>query len=471
VESEPEPVNPSPSASPSASPSPSRHLCLLALALTACGPTTLAPPRIDTITPARAPEGVATDIDLHGDGFLASILTDFRRASRSTLSADIQVTLLSDTGDAFPCEAPTLLDPHTVHALVPATLPRGLYDLQLVDAQGRGTTLAGSFSVVTPAESVARFEVLPIVEQHARVPFPLRVLALDDTGRLVESFEGRVQLSDDTGTLAPTSAGPFTRGRLDAFVSVATLTAADVIHLQDALGHAGQSVPFAVTPGPPMQLAFANPPALMDAGSCQGPFHLALQDAWGFAATATADVSVTLAALPATGAGLFSDASCATAATSLLIPPGGAGADLWVRDTLAGALSVRAVPDALPSAEAQVTVRPQPPSKLVIAAAPGTVKVGECSAAIDVESRDGFDNTAPPSMSTDLALATTPAAGVALFADATCSTALGPLSLDGSRASVRLFVRSSATGTLELDVSAAGSAMLAPTSVDVEVTP
>ena len=39
------------------------------------------------------------------------------------------------------------------------------------------------------AESVAAFEVAPIADQHVGVPFAVRLSAVDETGRLVETFE------------------------------------------------------------------------------------------------------------------------------------------------------------------------------------------------------------------------------------------------------------------------------------------
>lgn len=424
--------------------------------------------RLESVSPARGAEGLVIDLELAGEGIRAAVVTDFRSPKGSTLDATLSVALVVGDGSEVALDDVVFVDAARVRARVPATTPRGLFDVRLTDARGETATLTGAFSIVAPAEAVARFEFQPVGPQHAKVPFPLRVLAVDEAGSLVESFEGTLELTDDTGTVTPLTVGPFVRGRLQAFVSIDVLTPGTVLHGRNAAGKTGDSESFSVTPGPATAVVFASAPMAGDAGGCVGPFELRLVDTWGFATSATADVAVSLSAIPALGADFFLDGACTAAASALTIGAGGAAAQVYVKATVAGPLTVRAAPDTLPSVQAGVMVRPLVPSALTFATAPSSVRVGGCSAAFDVRAEDSLGNVSAPAGPLVLIIGATPAAGVAFFDDPTCTTPVSAPQLDAGRAEVRFFVSSSIAATVRLDVSAAG---LSAAAADVEVTP
>ncbi|MEW5737942.1 MAG: hypothetical protein AB1938_03395 [Myxococcota bacterium] len=450
-----------------------RSSMLLGALLLGCGSGAPAP-RVTSISPAQGGEGQAVDVVVTGEGFLAAIVTDFRSRARSSVDGTVSVSLLSEAGDATPLEEVVLVDVHTVRARVPATLPRGLYDVRVVDARGAEATLPGGYSVVTPAESVASFTVEPIASQSPGVPFAVRLLAVDANGMLVESFDGAVTLSDDTGTLTPAMPGAFVRGRLLAFVTVTTLATGNVLRAADALGHTGASLPFDVVPGPAARATFAQPAPSLQADVCGGPFRLQLTDQMGFAVPAPADEVVALSSVPSAGLGFFSDSSCMVPVTSATLAVGAQAVEVYARGTLAGTLSVRASPTSFPTSEQVVVVAPGPAASLTFSAPPTPVRAAVCSPPVDITAEDAFGNPAPPAVTTALTVNVTPAAEAALFSDATCSTALGQVVLDASRASARVFLLAGDAGVVRLEALATdadGGTPLSSAALDVEVSP
>lgn len=164
----------------------------------------------------------------------------------------------------------------------------------------------------------------------------------------------------------------------------------------------------------------------------------------------------------------FSDAACTTAAPALTIASGGATAQLYVKATVAGALAVRAAPDALPSVQTSVSVQPLAPTAISFAVAPAMVSVDTCSTVFEVRSQDALGNQSAPSGPTMLVISAMPAAGVAFFEDDTCTTPVNAPQLDVSVAQVRFFLKSSIAAMVRLDASGAA---LSSATADVEVVP
>ena len=426
------------------------------------------PLHLEAVSPARSAEGRVVELQLSGAGIRAAVLTDFREPRASSLDATVSATLVAVDGSEQPLEDVVFVDASLVRANVPTTTPRGLYDVRLTDARGATDTLPSAFSIVAPAEAVARFEFQALASQHPRVPFAVRALAVDESGTLVESFEGMLELTDDTGTVAPASVGPFVRGQLQVFVSIDALTTGTVLHARNLAGKTGDSETFAVTAGPATSVAFSQAPTSADAGGCIGPFKLRLEDSWAFPTTAAGDLAVALTAIPGLGVEFFSDPVCTASAMGLTIATDGTSAQVYVKPTVAGSLQVRAAPDTLPSVQAAVTVRPLAPTRLTFATAPATVRVGGCSGAFEVRAEDTWGNASAPAAPRPLLISATPAAGVAFFDDDSCTSPASTPSLDVGKAQLRFFVRPTIAATVRLDVSAAG---LTDARADVEVTP
>jgi hypothetical protein len=339
----------------------SRALALLATLLLAACPRARpeAGPVPVAMTPSQGTGLAALPVAIVGDHFDASAQTDFGKGS-GALAATFQARLLPDAGGpAVPLDAVRLTADRRLEASVPAGIARGSYALEVTDPAGRVGTLAQAFRVYSAPENVTTFRVEPAEAAFGGVPFLVDLTAVDAGGAVVDGFVGQVTLSDLTGTLAPTTVGPFAGGRLQLRLTVGTLTAADRITATDALGHAGTSAAFRVDPGPAVAIAFAGGPTSVAASACSPLVTLELRDSAGNPSPAAAPVTVELQASPAgslafhTGGG-----GCTSPVTSVTISTGGATTTFRYTGPTPGAAVVRAAPAGLPSATFGVTLSP-----------------------------------------------------------------------------------------------------------------
>lgn len=330
---------------------------LLALAACAQAPASKGPVPMG-ITPSQTTGMAPLSVEVSGQGFEASVQTDFTGGT-STLQGAFQVKLVPSAGGAAISLSQVALTPaRTLTGVVPAGLPQGTYDLQVIDPAGRSGVLPRAFRVVTSAENVASFKVDLLETAVAGVPFLVSLSALDAQGQVVDGFTGTAAVGDLTGTVSPTTVGPFVAGRLETRVAVKVVTAADAVTVTDALGRTGTSPSFAVAPGPPVALAFASAPVSAAAGACSAPVVLELRDVLGNATPAPAAVAVALQSAPAGSLTFFAGSGCSSATASVTIAAGSTQASLRFAGAVAEPVAIRAVPAGLPSATQGETVTP-----------------------------------------------------------------------------------------------------------------
>jgi len=311
------------------------------------------------MTPSSGTGVVALPVVIVGDHFDASVQTDFGKGS-ATLSATFVARLVPEGGGvAVPLDAVRLTAERRLEATVPAGIARGGYALEVIDPAGRAGTLPQAFRVFSAPENVAGFRVEPAEAAHAGVPFAVGLTAVDAAGAVVDGFDGQVTLSDTTGTVTPTTAGPFDRGLLLARITVTAVSAADQLTATDGLGHAGSSAPFAVEPGPPVAIAFASAPVSVRAGTCSGLVTLELRDVLGNPSPASAAVEVTLQVAPPGGLqSHVGGGACATPVSAVTISAGSTTTAFRYTGVAAGAFTLRAAPVGLPSATLDVDLTP-----------------------------------------------------------------------------------------------------------------
>lgn len=310
------------------------------------------------VAPSRATAEVPVRIEISGRDLVAGVKADFGGGGAG-LDAGFSAWLEpSGAGTAIPLTAVALTDRRTILATVPPGLAAGTYRLVVADPKGRTGALEHAYRVVSSAAAVARFEVtLAERRPKPKIPFAVVVTAVDAGGGVVEGYEGTVTLSDTAGALAPRKHGPLVRGRGRGKVALSRVVAGDRLTASDGAGHTGTSAGFSVEGGPPMALVFASDPVTVAAGDCSPRVDLALRDGAGAAAVAPAALPVALQSAPP-GLATFTDARCTAAAASLTIPAGEGEAAFWFRAASAGAVTVRAVPAALPNAVQRQTVTP-----------------------------------------------------------------------------------------------------------------
>lgn len=337
-----------------------RRLALALVLLAGCtrAPTSAGPVPM-AIAPAQTTALLPEPVEVSGQGFEAAVQTDFTGGGQSTLQATFQVRLLPSGGGAAVALGQVALTPRkTLTAVVPAGLAQGAYDLEVIDPAGRSGVLPRAFRVVTSAENVAAFKVDLVEPARAGVPFLVSLSALDAQGQVVDGFTGDVTVTDLTGTVSPGTAGPFALGRLQTSLTVTPVTAADSVTVTDSLGRSGTSAPFAVTPGPPVAIAFATAPVSAAVGACSPPITLELRDAFGNAAPAAAAVAVELQSAPAGSLAFFTGSGCSTVVSAVTVAAGATRVSFRFVGAVAEPVAVRAVPAGLPSAEQGETVTP-----------------------------------------------------------------------------------------------------------------
>lgn len=91
------------------------------------------------------------------------------------------------------------------------------------------------------------FHFTTIAGQQAGNAFNITIAAHDANHNTVSSFVGSTVLSDNTGSLSPTTSGAFTAGVRTLAVTITKTNANTVISANDGSGHLGQSDAFVVT--------------------------------------------------------------------------------------------------------------------------------------------------------------------------------------------------------------------------------
>ncbi len=118
-------------------------LSALASACTCAGPSS---PVIESISPARAPSGTATDVSVRGSGFAPAVQADLEDPARSTVGGAFALTFVLGN-QRTPLERVAFVSEHELSARVPPLVTPASYDLELVDPHGRVALLPAAFKV------------------------------------------------------------------------------------------------------------------------------------------------------------------------------------------------------------------------------------------------------------------------------------------------------------------------------------
>ncbi|HET8539025.1 MAG TPA: hypothetical protein VFL83_04040 [Anaeromyxobacter sp.] len=329
----------------------------LAAALACADPAPPDAPVLVAMIPSQGTSVAPLAVEIAGEHLDARVRTDFASGGGVVDAGYLARLVPVDGGADVDLLDVALTSRRTLRATVPAGVPRGAYDLVVTDPQGRVARLARAFRVVTSAENVATFRVDVLEPPRAGVAFAVSLTAVDAQGLAVDGFDASVAVTDLTGTASPPALGPFVLGRFQAQVTVTALRAGNRLTVSDAFAHAGSSEPFDVVAGPPVAAAFPDAPVTAASGACSPAVQVELRDVLGHPAPAEAPIAAALQSSPP-GLALFSDAACASPATSLSFAPGAARSAFHFRAAAPGAIALRVVPAILPSAAQAATVTP-----------------------------------------------------------------------------------------------------------------
>ncbi len=216
-------------------------------------------------------------------------------------------------------------------------------------------------------------------------------------------------------------------------------------------------------PGLDVQFGSPDPARLHHAGAIGLPRAPARQrspvktrDAFNNTTNVTSATTVNLTAVPATGFTFYSNATCGTAVTSVVIAANTSNQTFYVKGTTVGTVAVTAASPGLTSANQNVTVTAGNPAQIVFVTSPLTMAAGACSAVATVELRDAFNNPAPAAGATVLGLAAAPPTGFAFHANATCTSPTTTATVLAGATRVSFYLRGTSAGAIVVTVSGAG---------------
>ncbi len=431
---------------------------LAALAVTGCGDAPAPAPELRGLTPSQATSDDDVSVEISGTGLMAKVVTDFNHATKSALDVTFVAALTPQDADAS--QAIALLDVRltpaaTLQATVPAGVPRGTYDLKVIDPEQRSMTLLGAYRVVASAETVAGFRIDAIGPQRAGSSFTVSLAAVDPLGRVVDGFVGSASLSDLSGTLTPTDTGPFVLGRSRVLVMVSTPLASDTLTVTDALGHASIAEAFEVKTGLAVALKVRSQPQTLVAGECSSPLEVELADVFGKPAQAEAPLSLAFEAGPLDDVRFFSDAACTAPSPMVALGPSDSLVSVYFLTLRAGSPTLRVNSEAFPSASQPQTVSPSSPVSLSFSTPGQSVKAGACSAAVRVQAVDAHGNPSPVAEDLPLSIAMGPgtSANARLHADADCATPLATFAIAAGTSSSTLYFQGTAEGALWVELT------------------
>ena len=445
-----------------------------AVVLAACSDAPDPLPELHAVTPPQSTADQDVVVEISGAHLEARVVTDFDHHGKSALDATFAASLVPHGGDA--AQAIALLDVQLISATsltarVPAGIPRGEYDLGVLDPSRRTTTLMSAYRVVASAETIAGFRIDPIGSQRARSPFTVSLAAVDQLGRVVDGFSGSATLSDLSGALSPTDTGRFVEGRARVLVTVTTPIASDVLTVTDALGHASIADTFDVKTGLAVALVVRSTAQALGAGECSQPLELELVDVFAEPAQAETPLTLTLASGPLDGVQFFADAACTSSSAVVPLQPGASRVAVHFLTTRSGSPTVRVSSDRLPSASQRQTVAPGSPSTLGFATPGQAVKAGACSSMVEVQVLDSFGNPSPVATALPLSVTVSPAAGASLYADPQCVAPLTSFAIVAGAASSTLSFMGAVEGALHVEITATFGSSTQITSQEETISP
>ena len=104
-----------------------------------------------------------------------------------------------------------------------------------ISASGSGKSgESNKFNVI--ANSLDHFVFDPIATQAASEPFTITITALDAHGNVAVQYTGKVNITDNTGTISPSQSGNFNNGKWTGIVSITQVQSANVIFVTNQGG-------------------------------------------------------------------------------------------------------------------------------------------------------------------------------------------------------------------------------------------
>lgn len=210
----------------------------LLLALCACGPAGLPPPKILSIAPSQmiACEGATVTVD--AEVVLPTYLDYGHSAASASPDVSLRIgSIAVGTGKYSPGGL--------LVADVPPLFAPGRYDVALRVSDGRPEAVDAAAFAVAPTPYPDGYTVDFVPDQTQGQPFPITLRASGLNG---PAYNCTVALSTNRGSLFPTQSHPFLRGVRTEWVTIPSAVSSVVITARDDNGGFGSSNPFRVNP-------------------------------------------------------------------------------------------------------------------------------------------------------------------------------------------------------------------------------
>jgi hypothetical protein len=429
-----------------------------------------------------------------GAGTRLVFSTPPRSAIAGACSGDITVQVLDATSTPSPVAAGLLLNltaspmaGFTLYSDAACTVPLGMSSIA---AGQSGLTLHFTGTRAGPVQlSASAVGLSPAVQVETVTPGPPSRLAFvtpdptlnsgtcssDVTLQVRDAFDnpspvtmpamialdvmpvGGVALFASGGCATPINSLTLATGSSDGAFQIQGSTAGAFTVTASSPGLGSAMLRVRVNPaGFPTQLVIVSMPQTVMVGSCSGPLAVQSQDAAGNAVTTPGQLPVDLSASPATGFQLYDDMGCTNSVTSIALGVATSTKIVYFRGMVSGAVTVTAASAGLQSGVQTENLQPGPATRLTFTSAPQTVRAGACSGALEVGLLDSLGNAAIASAQLTVTLGATPAAGVALYSDAACTTAATSFDIAAGMASGHLFFKATVALIETIDASAPG---------------
>lgn len=214
-----------------------RHLGSFAvLASTACGPSGLPAPTLESVSPGFIAQSDSPEITV----VLRGVLPFSVNYDRQTAAVTSELTL--EVGDHRYGPMDALGQAHFA-VRVPSELPVGTHDLTVYLPDERQATLPDALTV-TPGQWPATYSFDPIADQKRNVPFQVVLRA---AGGSAASFMGTVKLAGSRRA-TPANTAPFANGVATFQVTCLDTASAFFLTASDMEGHTARSNDFRVLP-------------------------------------------------------------------------------------------------------------------------------------------------------------------------------------------------------------------------------
>ncbi|MDQ3264797.1 MAG: MopE-related protein [Myxococcota bacterium] len=211
---------------------------------------------------------------------------------------------------------------------------------------------------------------------------------------------------------------------------------------------------------PAARVVITSAPLVLTAGVCSSaPLTLQVQDGAGALAVFPQDTALGWNVEPAVELSFHSRPDCTDApGDSLVLAQGSSDLGVYLRATRPASLGQLTIvpPAGLTGDSTGVTLRPGPLSSASHSPSPLAATAGLCSPPVTLSFFDAFDNPAPFTSATDLALTASPEKGITLFGAASCAGPEALLTVPAGAALATLSFRGTVVGPLTVTANVPG---------------